>query len=171
MSPSTAAGGLLENEEVRGIGPEGKGQRQRGPLRPGERAQASAMCPASRYRDHRRCRSLRGRMSLLGTLPWVFWPSVPHRVLFAATVAGGLIASLVAGMGGMMTAVQCADIGGSTIWSSAGGAGLRRHRRGSVRRGAGRRGVGGGPRGVPPAARPDPRVDDREREWPVPRDV
>ena len=34
------------------------------------------------------------------------------RVLIAATVAGGIIAFLIAGMGGFMTVLNCAYIGG-----------------------------------------------------------
>ena len=36
------------------------------------------------------------------------------RVLIAATVAGAVIAFLIAGMGGFMTVVNCAYIGGLT---------------------------------------------------------
>ena len=55
-----------------------------------------------------------GALSLLGTVPLGLLAfRFRIRVLFAATVAGGLIAFLVAGMGGMMTVVQCAYIGGS----------------------------------------------------------
>ena len=52
-------------------------------------------------------------LSLLGTVPMgLLAYRYRIRVLIAATVAGGLIAFLVAGMGGMMTVVQCAYIGG-----------------------------------------------------------
>ncbi len=51
-------------------------------------------------------------LSLLGTVPMgLLAYRYRIRVLFAATVAGGLIAFLVAGMGGMMTVIQCAYIG------------------------------------------------------------
>ena len=51
-------------------------------------------------------------LSLLGTVPMgLLAYRYRIRVLFAATVAGGLIAFLVAGMGGMMTVFQCAYIG------------------------------------------------------------
>jgi energy-coupling factor transporter ATP-binding protein EcfA2 len=52
-------------------------------------------------------------LSLLGTVPMgLLAYRFRIRVLLAATTAGGLIAFLVAGMGGMMTVVQCAYIGG-----------------------------------------------------------
>lgn len=52
-------------------------------------------------------------LSLLGTVPMgLLAYRFRFRVLIAATIAGGLIAFLVAGMGGMMTVVECAYIGG-----------------------------------------------------------
>ena len=54
-------------------------------------------------------------LSLLGTVPMgLLAYRYRIRVLIAATVAGGLIAFLVAGMGGFMTVVNCAYIGGLT---------------------------------------------------------
>jgi energy-coupling factor transporter ATP-binding protein EcfA2 len=54
-------------------------------------------------------------LSLLGTVPMgILAYRYRIRVLVAATVAGGVIAFLVAGMGGLMTVVQCAYIGGLT---------------------------------------------------------
>jgi len=54
-------------------------------------------------------------LSLLGTVPMgILAYRYRLRVLLAATVAGGLIAFLVAGMGGLMTVVHCAYIGGMT---------------------------------------------------------
>lgn len=51
-------------------------------------------------------------VSLLGTVPMGLLAfRYRLRVLVAATIAGGLIAFLVAGMGGMMTVFQCAYIG------------------------------------------------------------
>lgn len=52
-------------------------------------------------------------VSLLGTVPMGLL-AYRHRlrVLFAATVAGAIIAFLIAGMGGFMTVVDCAYIGG-----------------------------------------------------------
>lgn len=53
-----------------------------------------------------------GGLSLLGPVPMgLLAYRFRFRVLVAATVAGGLIAFLVAGMGGMMTVVHCAYIG------------------------------------------------------------
>ncbi len=53
-----------------------------------------------------------GGLSLLGTVPMgLLAYRYRIRALAAATVAGGLIAFLVAGMGGMMTVAQCAYIG------------------------------------------------------------
>ncbi|MGB0971302.1 MAG: ATP-binding cassette domain-containing protein [Mycobacterium sp.] len=54
-------------------------------------------------------------LSLLGTVPMgLLAYRYRLRVLIAATVAGGLIAFLIAGMGGFMTVVNCAYIGGLT---------------------------------------------------------
>ena len=51
-------------------------------------------------------------ISLLGTVPMgLLVYRYRLRVLFAATVAGGTIAFLIAGMGGFMTVVNCAYIG------------------------------------------------------------
>ncbi|HEX4557893.1 MAG TPA: ATP-binding cassette domain-containing protein [Mycobacterium sp.] len=53
--------------------------------------------------------------SLLGTVPMgLLAYRYRLRVLITATVAGGVIAFLVAGMGGFMTVVNCAYIGGLT---------------------------------------------------------
>lgn len=52
-------------------------------------------------------------LSLLGTVPMGLLAYRNRlRVLIAATVAGGIVAFLVAGMGGFMTVVNCAYIGG-----------------------------------------------------------
>ncbi len=52
-------------------------------------------------------------LALLGTVPMgIISYRYRIRVLIGATVAGALIAFLIAGMGGMMTVVQCAYIGG-----------------------------------------------------------
>ncbi len=54
-------------------------------------------------------------ISLLGTVPMgLLAYRYRLRVLIAATVAGGTIAFLIAGMGGMMTVIDCAYIGGLT---------------------------------------------------------
>src|SRR5436189_2683955 len=53
--------------------------------------------------------------SLLGTVPMgLLAYRYRLRVLIAATVAGAVIAFLIAGMGGMMTVINCAYIGGLT---------------------------------------------------------
>ncbi len=54
-------------------------------------------------------------LSLLGTVPMgLLAYRYRLRVLITATVAGGIIAFLIAGMGGLMTVVNCAYIGGLT---------------------------------------------------------
>ncbi|MDT5264742.1 MAG: energy-coupling factor transport system ATP-binding protein, partial [Mycobacterium sp.] len=54
-------------------------------------------------------------LSVLGTVPMgLLAYRYRLRVLIAATVAGGVIAFLIAGMGGFMTVVDCAYIGGLT---------------------------------------------------------
>ncbi len=54
-------------------------------------------------------------LSLLGTVPMgLLAYRYRLRVLIAATVAGGVVAFLIAGMGGFMTVLNCAYIGGLT---------------------------------------------------------
>lgn len=54
-------------------------------------------------------------LSLLGTVPMgLLAYRYRLRVLITATVAGGMIAFLIAGMGGFMTVINCAYIGGLT---------------------------------------------------------
>ena len=87
-----------------------------GPLRPPEMAQAAvmaALCAA--------CAVIAivvpfGQVfSLLGTVPMgLLAYRYRIRVLIAATVAGGMITFLVAGLGGFMTVLNCAYIGGLT---------------------------------------------------------
>lgn len=56
-----------------------------------------------------------GSLSLLGTVPMgLLAYRYRLRVLVAAMVAGGLVAFLIAGMGGFMTVLNCAYIGGLT---------------------------------------------------------
>ena len=51
-------------------------------------------------------------LSLLGTVPMgLLAYRYRLRVLIAATVAGGTIAFLIAGMGGFMTVLECAGAG------------------------------------------------------------
>ena len=54
-------------------------------------------------------------LALLGTVPTgLLAYRYRLRVLLAATVAAGMIAFLIAGMGGLMTVIHCAYIGGLT---------------------------------------------------------
>ena len=99
-------------------------------------------------------------VSLLGTVPMgLLAYRYRFRVLIAATVAGGVIAFLIAGMGGFMTVVNCAYIGGLTGIVKRRGRGTltvfvcRARRRRAVRR---RQRVGAGDPGA--AAPPDLRV-------------
>ncbi len=75
-------------------------------------------------------------VSLLGTVPMgLLAYRYRLRVLIAATVAGAVIAFLIAGMGGFMTVVNCAYIGGLTGIVKRRGRGIAD----GVRRGARRR--------------------------------
>ncbi len=90
--------------------------RPTGPLQPVELAQAAVMAAL--------CAAIAiiavvvpfaGGLSLLGTVPMgLLAYRYRLRVLIAATVAGGLVAFLIAGVGGFMTVVNCAYIGGLT---------------------------------------------------------
>jgi energy-coupling factor transport system ATP-binding protein len=87
-----------------------------GPLQPVELAQAAVMAAL--------CAAIAiiavvvpfaGSLSLLGTVPMgLLAYRYRLRVLLAAMVAGGLVAFLIAGMGGFMTVLNCAYIGGLT---------------------------------------------------------
>jgi energy-coupling factor transport system ATP-binding protein len=85
-------------------------------LQPGELAQASvmaALCAATAIISV--VVPFAAGLSLLGTVPMgLLAYRYRLRVLITATVAGGLIAFLIAGMGGWMTVVDCAYIGGLT---------------------------------------------------------
>src|ERR1700760_2598148 len=87
-----------------------------GPLRPGELAQSAvmaALCAATAIIAI--VVPFSGALSLLGTVPMgLLAYRYRLRVLIAATVAGALIAFLIAGLGGFMTVVNCAYIGGLT---------------------------------------------------------
>src|ERR1700710_1541336 len=88
----------------------------RGPLRPGELAQASVMAALSAATAIVAVVvPFAAGLSVLGTVPMGLL-AYRHRfrVLVAATVAGGTIAFLIAGFGGLMTVVNCAYIGGLT---------------------------------------------------------
>ncbi|MEO3761077.1 DUF2232 domain-containing protein [Mycobacterium sp. B14F4] len=90
--------------------------RPSGPLRPVEFAQASvmaALCAATAIIAV--VVPFAAALSLLGTVPMgLLAYRYRLRVLLTATVAGGIIAFLIAGMGGFMTVVNCAYIGGLT---------------------------------------------------------
>ena len=87
-----------------------------GSLTPGELAQAAvvaALCAAIAIISV--VVPFAGALSLLGTVPMgLLAYRYRLRVLVAATVAGGTVAFLIAGMGGMMTVADCAYIGGLT---------------------------------------------------------
>lgn len=107
-----AQAGDWQNHEMTATSPEPR----RGSLRPGEMAQASVMAAlAAATAIIAVVVPFAAGLSLLGTVPMgLLAYRYRIRVLIAATVAGGLIAFLVAGMGGWMTVVDCAYIGGLT---------------------------------------------------------
>jgi energy-coupling factor transport system ATP-binding protein len=90
--------------------------RRAGSLHPVELAQASvmaALCAATAIVAV--VVPFAAGVSLLGTVPMgLLAYRYRLRVLIAATVAGAVIAFLIAGMGGFMTVVNCAYIGGLT---------------------------------------------------------
>jgi len=90
--------------------------RRTGPLQPTELAHAAvmaALCAAIAVIAV--AVPLAAGISLLGTVPMGLLAYRNRlRVVVAATIAGGVIAFLVAGMGGFMTVVDCAYIGGLT---------------------------------------------------------
>lgn len=85
-------------------------------LTPGELAQAAvmaALCAATAIIAV--VVPFAGGLSVLGTVPMgLLAYRYRLRVLLAATIAAGTIAFLIAGMGGLMTVVDCAYIGGLT---------------------------------------------------------
>ena len=85
-------------------------------LRPAEMAQAAvmaALCAATAIIAV--VVPFAAGLSLLGTVPMgILAYRYRIRVLLAAAVAGGIIAFLIAGVGGFMTVVNCAYIGGLT---------------------------------------------------------
>jgi energy-coupling factor transport system ATP-binding protein len=90
--------------------------RRAGPLQPVELAQASvmaALCAATAIISV--VVPFAAGVSVLGTVPMgLLAYRYRLRVLIAATVAGAVIAFLIAGMGGFMTVANCAYIGGLT---------------------------------------------------------
>jgi len=87
-----------------------------GPLRPGELAQSSvmaALCAATAIIAI--VVPFAGALSLLGTVPMgLLAYRYRVRTLITATVAAGLVAFLIAGLGGLMTVVHSAYVGGLT---------------------------------------------------------
>ena len=104
-----------QNREMTAAAPESI-PRRTGRLQPVELAQAAVMAAL--------CAAIAiiavvvpfaGSLSLLGTVPMgLLAYRYRLRVLVAAMVAGGLVAFLIAGMGGFMTVLNCAYIGGLT---------------------------------------------------------
>src|ERR1044072_2734579 len=96
--------------------PEPTPPRRAGSLQPVELAQASvmaALCAATAIIAV--VVPFAAGVSLLGTVPMgLLAYRYRLRVLIAATVAGAIIAFLITGMGGFMTVVNCAYIGGVT---------------------------------------------------------
>jgi energy-coupling factor transport system ATP-binding protein len=98
-----------------------------GPLRPGELAQSSvmaALCAATAIIAV--VVPFAGALALLGTVPMgLLAYRYRIRVLIAAVVAAGMIAFLIAGLGGLMTVLNSAYVGGLT--------GIVKRRRGGTR--------------------------------------
>ena len=104
-----------QNHGMTSAGPQGA-PRRTGSLQPVELAQAAVMAAL--------CAAIAiiavvvpfaAGLSLLGTVPMgLLAYRYRLRVLIAATVAGGLVAFLIAGVGGFMTVFNCAYIGGLT---------------------------------------------------------
>ncbi|AGB24315.1 ATPase component of various ABC-type transport systems with duplicated ATPase domain [Mycobacterium sp. JS623] len=112
-SSGHCAGGW-QNREMTATEP--TASRRAGSLQPVELAQASvmaALCAATAIIAV--VVPFAAGVSLLGTVPMgLLAYRYRLRVLIAATVAGAVIAFLIAGMGGFMTVVNCAYIGGLT---------------------------------------------------------
>ncbi|MCG5432568.1 ATP-binding cassette domain-containing protein [Mycobacterium sp. MYCO198283] len=89
------------------------GAAARGPLRPAELAQAAVMAALTAATAIIAVVvPFAAALSLLGTVPMGLLAYRSRlRVLLTAGIAGGLIAFLIAGLGGMMTVVNCAFIG------------------------------------------------------------
>jgi energy-coupling factor transport system ATP-binding protein len=88
----------------------------RGPLRPAELAQAAVMAALSAATAIISVVvPFAAGLALLGSVPMgLLAYRYRMRVLIAATIAAGVIAFLVAGLGGLATVVDCAYIGGLT---------------------------------------------------------
>src|ERR1700749_3786547 len=136
-------------------------------LRPGELAQSSvmaALCAATAIISI--ISPFAGALSLLGTVPMgLLAYRYRFRVLIAATVAAGLIAFLIAGLGGLMTGGNSAYVGGATGGRETPGPRHRDHRRGVLlRRGPVQCLRGRGVGAALTAAAPDLRCDHRQRQ-------
>jgi energy-coupling factor transporter ATP-binding protein EcfA2 len=107
--------GDWQNREMTSSGPQPP-SRQHGPMRPGEMAQASVMAALTAATAIIAVVvPFAAPLSLLGSVPMgLLAYRYRIRVLIASTVAAGLIAFLIAGMGGFMTVLNCAYIGGLT---------------------------------------------------------
>jgi energy-coupling factor transport system ATP-binding protein len=106
--------GSWQNREMAQTG--GGAPRRAGSMKPDELAHAAvmaALCAATAIISV--VVPFAAGLSVLGTVPMGLL-AYRHRfrVLVAATVAGGTIAFLIAGFGGLMTVVNCAYIGGLT---------------------------------------------------------
>src|SRR5262245_20841968 len=121
------SGGAWQNREMTVAEPSVR--RRAGSLQPVELAQASvmaALCAATAIIAV--VVPFAAGVSLLGTVPMgLLAYRYRLRVLIAATVAGAVIAFLIAGLGGFMTVFNCAYIGGLTGL-------VKRRRRGSPER-------------------------------------
>ncbi|MCV7221519.1 ATP-binding cassette domain-containing protein [Mycolicibacterium elephantis] len=95
---------------------ESRPSRRTGSLRPGELAQASVMAALTAATAIIAVVvPFAAGLALLGTVPMgLLAYRYRLRVLITATVAGGIIAFLIAGLGGFMTVFNCAYIGGLT---------------------------------------------------------
>src|SRR6185295_778031 len=104
-----------QNREMTTTGQVSK-PRRAGSLKPVELAQASvmaALCAATAIISV--VVPFAAGLSLLGSVPMgLLAYRYRLRVLITATVAGAIIAFLIAGMGGFMTVINCAYIGGLT---------------------------------------------------------
>ena len=114
VTPGRLLDSAWQNREMTSTGP--SAARRAGSLQPVELAQAAvmaALCAATAIIAV--VVPFAAGLSLLGTVPMgLLAYRYRLRVLIAATVAGGIIAFLIAGMGGFMTVINCAYIGGLT---------------------------------------------------------
>src|SRR4051794_20494411 len=113
-APENLLDGDWQNREMTVSG--GSEPRRHGRLYPDELAHAAvmaALCAATAIISV--IVPFAAGLSLLGTVPMgLLAYRYRLRVMIAATVAGGIIAFLIAGMGGYMTVFNCAYIGGLT---------------------------------------------------------